>query len=127
MTPSSVTQFITITFPISCPFDLDGAIQMRHLVIAETGVIPDSCSRRPSRKFTPRSYSPKCVEWGFCELLRLDRVLGSRGLLVVIGGEDTGTALEHPLIEEQGVDTNGRARVVLGYVDRRHGRRTRGG
>jgi hypothetical protein len=28
MTPSSVTQFITITFPISCPFGLDGAIQM---------------------------------------------------------------------------------------------------
>jgi len=77
MTPSSVTQFITITFPISCPFDLDGAIQMRHLVIAETGVIPASCARRPSRKFTPRSYSPKCVEGEFSEVRQLG-VLGSR-------------------------------------------------
>src|SRR5215211_5049537 len=68
MTPSSVTQFITITFPISCPFDLDGAIQMRHLVIAKTGVVPASCSPRPSRKFTPRSYSPKCVEVEFSEV-----------------------------------------------------------
>src|SRR5215211_1160048 len=34
--------------------------------------------------------------WGFCEL-RLHGVLGSRSMLVVIGGEDTGTALEHPV------------------------------
>jgi hypothetical protein len=60
MTPSSVIQFITITFPISCPFSLDGAIRMRRLAIAETGVIPASCSRRPSRKSTRRCYSPKC-------------------------------------------------------------------
>jgi hypothetical protein len=75
MTPSSVTQFITITFPISCPFDLDGAIQMRHLVIAETGVIPASCARRPSRKFTPRSYSPKCPMAlpGYPEAMKISR------------------------------------------------------
>jgi hypothetical protein len=62
MTPSSAIQFITIIFPICCPFDLDGAIQMRRVVLAETGAIPASCSRRPSRKFTRWSYSPYCVE-----------------------------------------------------------------
>jgi hypothetical protein len=73
MTPSSVTQFITITFPISCPFELDGAIQMRHLVIAETGLfrplalVAHPGSLRPG-PIHPSAWKVYSRNFGFTEL-----------------------------------------------------------
>jgi hypothetical protein len=69
MTPSSVTQFITITLPISRPFGLGGVIQMRRLVIVETEVIPASCFHYPSQKSTHLPYSSKVRFHGQAALL----------------------------------------------------------
>src|SRR5215213_996040 len=73
-------------------------------------------------------YAPECVEGVFSEVgLPLYGVPGSRGVSAVIGGEDTGMALGSPVRVAGGVGSGGRARIVLGDVDRWHGRRSGSG
>jgi hypothetical protein len=62
MTPSSVTQFVTITFPISCPFGFDSTIQM---------LAQNDKDRRVRQPTFDSSSCPRSLEKSSCHRRRL--------------------------------------------------------